>query len=187
MDTPRANRQVEKFNRIITPMLAKLSETPCKWDRVLEQVEYSLNNTVCRATGDTPTRLLFGIEQRGSSNDALRDLINLNDSPERDLEILRNKAQMNISEIQRENEIKYNLRRRPAREYKVGDYVEIRNVETTPGINKKLIPKFKGPYVIKKFWTTINMSDIEGFQLTQRPYTSVIAPDQIRPYIHCVC
>jgi len=51
-DTPRANGQVERFNRVLTPMLAKLSETPTKWDQVLDKVEYSLNNTVCRATSE---------------------------------------------------------------------------------------------------------------------------------------
>jgi len=35
VNTPRANGQVERFNRTIAPMLAKLSETPSKWDRVL--------------------------------------------------------------------------------------------------------------------------------------------------------
>jgi len=32
MNTPRANGQVERFNRVLSPMLAKLSETPTKWD-----------------------------------------------------------------------------------------------------------------------------------------------------------
>lgn len=121
VSTPRANGQVERFNKIITPMLAKLSEAPCKWDRVLEQIEYLLNNTVCRATGETSARLLFCVEQRGSSSDLLRDLINLNDHPERDLDLLRDKARTNLSETQHKNELRYNLRRKPAREYNVGD------------------------------------------------------------------
>lgn len=66
---PRANGQVERFNRSITPMLAKLCSTPDKWDRVLERIEYSLNNTMCRSTGETPSRLLFGVEQIGAIND----------------------------------------------------------------------------------------------------------------------
>lgn len=69
---------------------------------------------------------------RGSS-DPLRDLISQNDSVERDLDSLRDKAQANIEEIQRRNAKEYNLRRRPAREYQVGDYVEIRNIDTTVG------------------------------------------------------
>ncbi|KYQ53657.1 hypothetical protein ALC60_03954, partial [Trachymyrmex zeteki] len=84
------------------------------------------------------------------------------------------------------NEQRYNLRRKAARLYEVGDYVEIRNVEATPGVNKKLLPKFKGPYVIKTVLDCDRcvITDVEGFQLTQRPYTGVVAPDQMRPYIH---
>jgi len=65
--------------------------------------------------------------------------------------------------------------------------IEIRNIETTPGVNKKLLPKFKGPYIVKVHVLDHDpyvVSDIDGFQLTQRPYTGVIAPDQMRPYIH---
>lgn len=43
--TPRANGQVERFNRVLTPMLAKLCDAPEKWDSVLRDVEFSLNNT----------------------------------------------------------------------------------------------------------------------------------------------
>jgi len=68
---------------------------------------------------------------------------------------------------------------------KVGDYVEIRNIETTTGINKKLVPMFKGPYVVKKALDRDRyvVADIDGFQLIQRPYTGILAPDQMRPYM----
>lgn len=47
VNTSRTNGQVERFNRVITPMLAKLSETSFKWDRILDKVEYALNNIIC--------------------------------------------------------------------------------------------------------------------------------------------
>nr|KAF7438872.1 hypothetical protein H0235_001263 [Vespula pensylvanica] len=50
--TPRANRQVERFNPVLTPILAKLSDMPEKWDRILRDVEFSLNNIYCRSTID---------------------------------------------------------------------------------------------------------------------------------------
>lgn len=78
--TPRTNQQVEKFNKII--MLAKLSKTFCKWNRVLERVKYSLNN-IYHATA-TPARLLFSIEEQGNSNDLLRNLISSDDDSECD-------------------------------------------------------------------------------------------------------
>ncbi|XP_011859081.1 PREDICTED: uncharacterized protein K02A2.6-like [Vollenhovia emeryi] len=186
VSTPRANGQVERYNRMITPMLAKLCEAPSRWDRVLDKIEFSINNTVCRVTGETPTRLLFGIEQRGHANDSLREIIERNVNVERNLDALREKASRKLNEEQRKGTERYNLRRKAARKYTVGEYVEIRNVETAAGINKKLIPKYKGPYVIKKVLDHDRyvVVDIEGFQLTQRPYMGVLAPDQMCPYIH---
>lgn len=44
----------------------------------------------------------------------------------------------------------------------------IRNISITPGINKKLIPKLKGPYLVKKVldYDKYITEDIEGYQLT---------------------
>lgn len=60
--TPRANGQIERFHRVITPMLSKLCDTPQKWDKVLHAAEFALNNSICRTTNQTPSRLLFGID-----------------------------------------------------------------------------------------------------------------------------
>jgi len=186
VSTPRANGQVERFNRVITPMLAKLCEMPSKWDRVLDQVEFSLNNTVCRTTSETPARLLFSLDQRGKTNDVLRNFIEHDRDIDRNFSLIRETAEEKISETQRKGVERYNLRRKAAHRYKVGDYVEIRNVETTAGINKKLLPKFKGPYVMRKVLDHDRyvVTDVDGHQLTQRPYNSVLAPDQMRLYVH---
>lgn len=183
--TPRANGQVERFNRVITPMLAKLSETPAKWDQVVKDVEHAINNTVSRATGETPSRLLFGVEQRGKPNDLLRDLVEIDVNTERDLDRLRHDAKVEINKCQERSAARYNLRRKAAHKYKAGDYVEIKNVETAIGTSKKLIPKFKGPYVVRKVLDHDRyvIGDVDGFQLTQRPYNGEVAPDQMRPYI----
>ncbi|CAK9799271.1 Transposon Ty3-I Gag-Pol polyprotein [Anthophora plagiata] len=183
--TPRANGQVERFNRTIVPMLAKLCETPSKWDRVLEQVEFALNNTVCRTTIETPSRLLFGVEQLGKLNDCLRPILESMSSEERNLEAIRERAAKNTEKVQAANEECYNNKRKIALVYNVGDYVMIKNIDTSAGINKKLIPKFKGPYVVKKVLDCDRyvISDIEGFQVTQMPYNGVLSPDNMKPYI----
>lgn len=60
----------------------------------------------------------------------------------------------------------------------------IRNVDNTPGINKKFIPKYKGPYVIKNVLDHDRyiVTDIGGFQLSQIPYTGIISVNQLRRF-----
>lgn len=61
----------------------------------------------------------------------------------------------------------------------------IRNTDCTAGTNEKLIPLFKRPYVVKKVLKNDRhiVSDIEGFQITQIPYTGTVGPDQMKYWI----
>ena len=180
---PRANGQVERYNRVITPMLAKLAETPNKLDRVIDNVEFALNNTVSSATGKAPSELLFGIRQLGSVNDEVRLALERGDRP--DFDEMREDANDKIKKMQMRNETLYNKTRKPATVYKVGDYVMIKNVETTVGVNKKLIPQYKGPYGIASILDNDRyiVKDIEGFQVTQIPYNGVVSPDRMKMYV----
>lgn len=149
VSTPRANGQVERFNKVITPMLAKLCDCPSKWDKVLNQVEFALNNSMCRSTGETPSRLLFGIDQRDKINDNIMLILEDCIDDERNLEEMRARAAENIERNQDKNKIFYDKKRKDVRLYNVGDYVMIMNRDTSQGVNKKLLPKWKGPYVIQ--------------------------------------
>jgi len=166
-------------------MIAKLCDEPHRWDQVLYQVEYAINNTICRATGETPSKLLFGVEQLGKINDNLKLLIDRNTNANRDLASMRKSAVERIQKGQRENERYYNQKHKEAKCYKEGDYVMIRNVDTSVGNNKKLIPKYKGPYIVKQVLDSdrYRVTDVEGFQITQMPYNSIVAADAMRPYI----
>lgn len=183
--TPRANGQVERFNRDLTPMLAKMCDSPKKWDLILENVEYSINNTICRSTGETPSRLLFGVNQSGQVNDKIRLELELYDESKNSLENMRQAASERIEKSQENNERAYNEKRKNPTVYSVGDYVMIKNFDCTPGVNKKHIPSFKGPYVVKKVLDHDRyiVTDIEGFQLTQLPYTGTVRPDQMKHWV----
>lgn len=88
--SPQANGQGERVNRVIKPMLGKLSEPICHadWSLKLKQVEYALNNSIHSTTKHAPSEMLFGVFQRGEVVDELTEY--LEDKLERD----RNLRQM---------------------------------------------------------------------------------------------
>lgn len=85
---------------------------------------------------------------------------------QRDLLGMRQAAHEKIIKSQECNERFYNASHKKPNIYSVGDYVMIKNYDSTPGVNKKFIPKFKGPYVVSKVldYDRYIVKDIEGFQ-----------------------
>lgn len=61
--------------------------------------------------------------------------------------------------------------------------VLVRNFDSTPGVSKKLIPKFKGPYKITKCLKNNRyvIADGEDFQNAQKPYVGVWEARNIKP------
>ncbi|XP_037939272.1 uncharacterized protein LOC119672324 [Teleopsis dalmanni] len=167
-------------------MLAKLSDPleHADWVKQLLKIEFAINNSVNRSIGLTPSQALFGINQRGETVDKLTEYLDecISGLEGRDLELIRNSAQKCISRVQ-----KYNLNRskqvqKSAIEFKEGDFVVIKNVDTTAGTNKKLLPKFKGPYVVQKKLQNDRyvVRDIENAQITQIPYEGIIEACNIK-------
>jgi len=153
---------------------------------VLQKVEFAINNTIHSSTSQSPSMLLFGVHQVGEINDEIRRILGnvVTDNP-REIEGPRAKAAERIIRSQESNKVQYNSKRKEPTVYKENDYVMIKNVDVTVGQNKKLIPKFRGPYVVKKVLDQDRyiVSDIEGFQLTQRPYEGIVGPDRMKRWI----
>lgn len=182
----QANGQIERMNRFIVPMIAKLAaERNQQWYDVLTDVEFACNNTISRTTGQTPSMLLFGVRQRGNAIDSLKDYIESEQVVTRDLPNMRKDANRRIEQVQVENEKYYNRRHKNARKYDVGDKVMIRNFVTQPGVTTKLIPRYKGPYEVIKVLRNDRyiLSDIEGFQISQTPYKGTWHVSNMKPWL----
>ncbi|GBP04963.1 hypothetical protein EVAR_70009_1 [Eumeta japonica] len=140
--SPQANGQVERVNRSIGPMLAKLvrSENGIYCNTVLEQVEYSLNNTVHRTVGEQPSVMLFGRGQSGRVIYHLREILDGTvTSQHDDLATIRERAAERQRNLQDYNDRYVNKRKKIPLTYEKGDYVMVRNFDSTAGISRKLI------------------------------------------------
>lgn len=184
---PRANGQVERLNRTLNPMVAKLVDKPQKryWVEVLPEVEFGINNTVCKSTGYTPCKLLFGVNQKDNVNSNIEELLDYGEDCEEDILVIRENAVNKIKQSQEYNKMYYDRNKKPGRKYEEGDLVMISNVDCTVGVNKKFIPKYKGPYKVKKCLGNDRyvIADIDGFRVTNKMYESVIDCNRIKPYV----
>lgn len=165
-------------------MLAKMDEDVRKWDLHLSQVEFALNNSINRSIQDAPSRLVFGMTQIGTINDKLKEILSsiTDQEPERDFYNLRNRAVEKIEKSQAYNKTYYDQTHRKPLEYKVGDLVSVPNIDVTVGVNKKLLPKFKGPYVITKRLPNDRylISDLDEFKVPQKHFEGVFDASRLK-------
>lgn len=68
---------------------------------VLNSIEFALNNSICRSTNQTPSRLLFGIDQLGTVEDKIRQIVDPYLNENRDLIQIRKQASENIVKTKR--------------------------------------------------------------------------------------
>lgn len=182
--SPQANGQVERVNRNLGPMIAKIKDTDSNlsWSDIIEITEFTMNNTVHRMIDEHPSVMLFGINQKGKCTDEIQK--NVLPENRRDIDEVRTNANKKEMQAQSYNERITNEKRKNPVEYKVGDYVVIRNFDCKTGIARKLIPKYKGPYQITTILDNDRyiLEDVDGFQQTQIPYKGVWAAHNIKPW-----
>lgn len=187
MATPRANGQVERYNRtILDALVASLEKVPeeNKWDHHVNQVRWGLNNTLNRGIGMTPSELFLNYQPRNKVEaPLLNDIGGTTYNPDRDQ--VRKRAINVIKHRQQYMKKRYDLRRAPAKIFKCGDAVGVLKAATTnDGTSKKLLPRFAGPYEIKKVLSKDRyvVGDIKGCQRTQKPYTGVYPSEKLKPW-----
>lgn len=183
--SPQANGQVERVNRVLTAMLGKISNpiNHADWSRLLTNVEYAINNTIHSTTCQMPSVLLFGVSQ--TEVDELTEYLEDRVASSIDIATARSDAGKLIELSQKRNEIQYAHRSVDPCRFHEGDFVVIRNVDTTVGRNKKLIPKYKGPYKIHRVLPNDRyvVRDIDTCQITQIPYNGVLEAARLKLWV----
>jgi sporulation protein YlmC with PRC-barrel domain len=170
-------------------MMAKIIDTENNeaWHKVLYKVEYTMNNTRNRSTNECPSVMLFGVKQKGNSVDSLKEnVIDPNNQTIRNLEEIRRNAQISQEKAQAYNNTYVKAKRKKPKVFAVGDYVVVKNFNSLQGASSKLIPKFKGPYVVSKVLDNDRylIEDVENFQQSQIPYSGIWAVHNLKQWIN---
>nr|XP_012234581.1 PREDICTED: uncharacterized protein LOC105679248 [Linepithema humile] len=165
--------------------------SPEEWKNSLNTLQYVINNTYHAVTKSSPSKLLFGFEQRSHADHELarftKALVGQDTDLEKDRDASRQAARNAIDSIRAYNKKYRDTRLKKATVYDVGDYVMIRKTKATPGESAKLRPKFVGPYAIKKILGNNRyvVQDIPGFNVTAKPLNTILSCDRLKPWIRC--
>lgn len=159
------------------------------WKTSLGTVQYVINNTYHSSIKCTPSKLLLGYEQRNHTDSKLTNLVDLlaqiDTNIEEERDVCRDTAIIATKELRDYNKIIYDNRHKKPSQYKVGDYVLVRDLQTKPGENRKLKPCYKGPYMVSKVLNKNRfvIKDIPGCNLTSRSMNTILSPDKLKPYV----
>lgn len=188
VSTPRANGQVERYNRTILAALGTMNHNRSNglWDEHLPEIQLGINTTVHATTKKTPTELLFGRTVSNPSQSIFNEVIAETATPtQTSLSEIRSEASDLIKAQQVKDKEAFDKRRKKAVEYKEGDLVRvIRAVAGIEGQSKKLEPKCRGPYRIKKVLPN-DRYVIEDTPITRKGkrYEAIVAVDKIFPWL----
>lgn len=184
--TPRANGQIERYNRTILNSLAAMNHgcDEKDWDLKLGKLQWSLNNTINKGTGKSPAEIVFGQRTIGQTEGIIKGAIEETEQmPSTEREELRQAVQENIEENQVKMKEAFDKKRASTKVFQQGDLVMIPNNNPDKGKSKKLAPKFRGPFKVTRVLEKdrYEVSSIHGH--SNRTYQNIFPADHLKPWI----
>jgi len=186
---PWANGMVERVNRFLKSSLKKIVKEQLHWNMYIDKIQYVMNNTYHTALKASPSKLLFGYDQRNHTDSQMVQYLNKLANIELNSEMKRQDAREIAIEatnkIKEYNKSYYDERHKKPSIYKTDDFVMIRDAGLKPGEDSKLKPKYKGPYVVTRVLNKNRyvVVDIPGCNITRKPYNSILSTDRIKLWI----
>lgn len=180
---PRGNGQIERINRIIIPVLTKLSmDDPNKWYKHIEKTQRALNSTLQRSILATPFEVLIGVKMRNKEDILIKEMLEKEsiETFNRNRDELRDNCKRQILKVQEENRKQYNLRRRKPCAYKVGELVAIKRTQFGAGL--KLWKKYLGPYEVIKIKPN-ERYDLVKVGNTEGPSRTSSCAEYMKPWV----
>lgn len=186
--TPRANGQVERYNKVIVDALTakSINTADTKWDDHLPDVQWGINNTFNKGINRTPAEALFGIRPKGPSDSRLLSAIDDGVSgSDTNLDVIRHEISTYVETSQQHQKNRYDRSRCKPIQYKVGDLIRVERQVPATGSSRKLVPKFQGPYKISKVYNhdRYQVEDTPMTRKGKKKYSAVIAVDKIKPWL----
>ncbi|KAG7304077.1 hypothetical protein JYU34_011007 [Plutella xylostella] len=186
--SPRANGQCERYNRTIIDALTSAIHGKAEnlWDTAIPQVQWSINNTINKGTGHTPSEMLFGVQTTGVSDGIMNEIVSEIHEPVDRVEVYDD-ATVRIASNQEKQKEYFDKKRKIATQYKIGDLVRVeKEIRTEVGHSRKLLPKCVGPYRISKVLDN-DRYEIEDTPITKKEgckiYRATYAVDKLYPWL----
>lgn len=189
--TPRANGQVERYNRTILDALTAMNHGRSEelWDDKIIDVQWGLNNTVNKGTGKTPAEVLFGLKLKGITEGKIITVLQDEGTLENtgiDVEGIRSEVNDYVIDSQAKQKERFDRNRSKPRTFAIGDLVRVERNILCPGKSKKLISKCFGPYRV----TEVLQNDrykVEDTPLTKKRgkacYKGIHPVERIHPWL----
>uniref|UniRef100_A0AAG5DS95 RNA-directed DNA polymerase n=1 Tax=Anopheles atroparvus TaxID=41427 RepID=A0AAG5DS95_ANOAO len=182
--TPRGNVQVERSNRTILAAIRTMVDTEEKhWDKQVKLVQHAINSMPNDTTKEVPTKLILSYKPRDVVNNEIIAVIGTEREERReDRNAIVERVVRATQKGQKSQKKYFNKRRKEPTIYKLNDLVLVVKDQFPQGGNRKLEPKYKGPWIVTKVLDN-DRYQIESIPETEgRRYASVYSADRMKKW-----